>query len=65
MFIFVIFDLYQALKSEEKLTCYFFHLEKIKYFDFFLFNKKFMISYEKNRKTNNLKSESKLLSAKS
>ena len=34
-------------------------------FWFFLFSKKFIINHKKNRKTNNLNSKNKLLSAKS
>ena len=65
LFVFIVFYLYSVLKSKEKLVCYFFFLEKITYFGFFLFSKKFIISYEKGRKTNNLNFENKLLSAKS
>ena len=39
-----------SIKSKEKSKYYFFYLEKIKYFDFFLFTKKFIISYEKVKK---------------
>ena len=42
----------------------FFLFRKTIYFSFFLFNKKFIISYGKNRKTNNLNSKNKLFSTK-
>ena len=43
----------------------FFLFKKNYIFWLFLFSKKFIISYEKSRKTNNLNSKNELLSAKS
>ena len=43
----------------------FFLFKKSYVFCFFLFSKKFIISYKKNRKTNDLNSENKLLLIKS
>ena len=43
----------------------FFLFKKSYIFFLFLFSKKIMISYEKNRKTNNLNFKNKLLSVKS
>ena len=63
MFFNVLFLL--SIKKKKKINILFFYLEKVIYFDFFLFNKKFIISHKKNKKTNYLNSENKLFLVKS
>ena len=64
LFVFLIFYFYWILKSKEKPTQYFFYLEKSNILVFSIQQKVYNKSW-KNRKTNNRKSESKLLSTKS